>query len=194
MFGSGGNPTLKVGHRARSAASPRGQTRASRKCQAPSTAFCARNPGRGLRQAHALERGDSRSQALLLGTCLMLVVTHLAAWPLAVAWGLAGMVALAFSRRVRARPPRILASAALACACIPLVFEGGAFFLPSALTMAFLSAAPPWLDRSDPPVRRAPPPDPFGLEVKRQSLAVAPSCKAGSQPDPHSSVSKVPGT
>ena len=58
-----------------------------------------------------------------------------ASWPLLVAWALGALVVLLGARIVHGRLERSILAGLLVPACVLLVFEGGLFFLPSAVTL-----------------------------------------------------------
>jgi hypothetical protein len=79
----------------------------------------------------------------LLAELSVLGLGGVEAWPTMVAWAGAGVVVAAAARALSPRG-RALAASVLVPACVLLVFEGGLFFLPSAivLTAAAVVALP----------------------------------------------------
>ena len=69
------------------------------------------------------------------GEAAILLAAGLDAWPLLVAWGLGALVVLLGARLFHGRLERAVLSGLLMPACVLLVFEGGLFFLPAAVTL-----------------------------------------------------------
>ena len=73
------------------------------------------------------------------GPALLIVLTHGAFWPLALAWWLcAAMVAV-----IRNHRWRMIVTVVLIPVCVLTVFEGGLFMLPAVLTLLAIDARHP---------------------------------------------------
>ena len=69
------------------------------------------------------------------GEAAIFVAVGAASWPLLVAWALGALVVALGARLVHGRLQRSVMTGLLLPACVLLVFEGGLFFLPAAVTL-----------------------------------------------------------
>jgi len=74
-----------------------------------------------------------------IGWFAILLVVGTDAWPALLGW-LVGIAAVAYVATTARGRTRVLAGAVFAVACVALTWEGGLFFLPSALALVVL----PW--------------------------------------------------
>jgi hypothetical protein len=73
------------------------------------------------------------------GPALLIVLTHGAFWPLALAWWLCAAVVAV----IRNHRWRMIVTVVLIPVCVLTVFEGGLFMLPAVLTLLAIDARHP---------------------------------------------------